>query len=154
MASATRLRSSAPRPSPQTDYPLAVGAAGHTRVVTKCSDCGQRGENRWPAGRCDACWQVAIAVRNARIAAGPTALYRLFDAGGVLLYVGITLDPARRFKEHRKVQPWWSQVARREVEWLQLGGRRAEEAEWAVIAAEGPLWNGGGALEGSAGPIS
>ena len=112
--------------------------------MTKCSDCGLRGENRWPAGRCDGCWQVAIAVRNARIETGPTALYRLFDADDRLLYIGITLDPAQRFREHRRTQPWWPDVARRVVEWLPVAGREAEYCERAAIAAEGPMRNRSG----------
>jgi len=36
----------------------------------------------------------------------PTALYRLTDAAGRLLYVGITTDPAARFKKHEGTAPW------------------------------------------------
>lgn len=61
----------------------------------------------------------------------------------MLLYIGITLDPTRRFKEHRKDQGWWPAVARRDVEWLQCGGWAALEVEQAAIGAEQPLCNGG-----------
>ncbi|MFD5616676.1 GIY-YIG nuclease family protein [Kitasatospora sp. NPDC127060] len=40
-------------------------------------------------------------ARWKRVAARRTALYRLFDASGALLYVGITTDPKARFKGHR-----------------------------------------------------
>lgn len=41
-----------------------------------------------------------------------TTLYRLFDAAGVLLYVGIGGNPGRRFEQHRGDKLWWGQVAR------------------------------------------
>ncbi|WP_432003969.1 GIY-YIG nuclease family protein [Streptomyces sioyaensis] len=31
-----------------------------------------------------------------------TAVYRLFDSEGALLYVGISVSPERRFEEHSK----------------------------------------------------
>jgi hypothetical protein len=34
-------------------------------------------------------------------------LYRIFDAAGVLLYVGITHDVGARFQQHRGDKPWW-----------------------------------------------
>ena len=37
----------------------------------------------------------------------PTALYRLYDAASVLIYVGITSRPAARMRRHAKTQPWW-----------------------------------------------
>ena len=45
------------------------------------------------------------------------ALYRFFDGRGVLLYVGITCHPSRRWERHRE-RPWWTEVARIEVESL------------------------------------
>jgi predicted GIY-YIG superfamily endonuclease len=47
----------------------------------------------------------------------PTALYRLFDTDGVLLYVGITRDTEKRWRQHALKKPWWPQVAERTVEW-------------------------------------
>lgn len=44
------------------------------------------------------------------------ALYRFFDAGGDLLYVGITSDPGRRWGNHANSKPWWHQVDRIEIE--------------------------------------
>lgn len=38
-------------------------------------------------------------------------LYRIFDADGTLLYVGATTNPALRFEDHSRVQPWWPEVA-------------------------------------------
>ncbi|MEU1371980.1 GIY-YIG nuclease family protein [Streptomyces sp. NPDC005803] len=39
----------------------------------------------------------------------PAAVYRLYDAEGRSLYVGSSIDPARRLGEHAK-KPWWPQV--------------------------------------------
>lgn len=70
----------------------------------------------------------------------PTALYRLYDTRGALLYVGVTNNPERRFKQHRDSKPWWPQVARKTVEWRPSRVRAlAEEA--AAITAETPVYN-------------
>lgn len=47
---------------------------------------------------------------------GSHALYRFFDAGGDLLYVGITNDPGRRWGRHSNSKPWWHEVDRIEIE--------------------------------------
>ena len=77
-----------------------------------------------------------------------TALYRMFDADDVLLYVGISYVVPARMEWHARYQPWWPQVARRIVEWY--GNRDlAEAAEKAAIRAEKPRHNvthAGGAL--------
>ncbi|MGW2826367.1 GIY-YIG nuclease family protein [Streptomyces sp. NPDC001443] len=39
-----------------------------------------------------------------------TAVYRLFDSEGTLLYVGMSVSPERRFEEHSKKKPWWGEV--------------------------------------------
>lgn len=44
------------------------------------------------------------------------ALYRFFDAGGDLLYVGVTNDPGRRWGRHANDKPWWHEVDRIEIE--------------------------------------
>lgn len=83
--------------------------------------------------------------------AGSTALYRLYDAHGALLYVGITSDPERRWKQHaiERADTWWPQVARRSVEWV--GTRTAaEEAEVKAITEERPLHNRAHNLRASA----
>jgi predicted GIY-YIG superfamily endonuclease len=69
-----------------------------------------------------------------------TALYRLFDADGALLYVGITYDTEQRFASHRNSSPWWKDVASESIEWH--GSRRlALAAESAAIKAERPRHN-------------
>lgn len=44
------------------------------------------------------------------------ALYRFYDAGGDLLYVGITNNPSRRWGRHAEDKPWWIEVDRIEIE--------------------------------------
>ena len=69
-----------------------------------------------------------------------TALYRFFDADGKLLYVGITGDIRRRWKQHEQGKPWWPSVAEKAVTWH--GSRiDAEIAELEAIRDEEPEHN-------------
>jgi hypothetical protein len=113
-----------------------------THGAGRCADCGSHSPGRWPGDRCYPCWQAAVAERNTRVEAGPTALYRLFTSDGYLLYVGISVDPKRRFKEHHRAE-WWPEVdtARTVIEWLDCGGHEAERIELAAIRAEFPWHN-------------
>lgn len=70
-----------------------------------------------------------------------TALYRLFDEAGVLLYIGISHQPDTRFEQHSKAKEWWPQVARREVQWFD-DRPSAAAAEAAAIRSEDPEHNG------------
>ena len=67
-------------------------------------------------------------------------LYRFYDANDVLLYVGISLNAAHRANTHRKDKPWWTDVARMDVQHLPTRSV-ALDAERAAIAAEKPLHN-------------
>lgn len=69
-----------------------------------------------------------------------TTLYRLYDSDDNLLYVGIAGNPGRRFEQHHDEKPWWSEVARTD---LQHYDERAAAliAEQAAIVAEKPLHN-------------
>lgn len=71
---------------------------------------------------------------------GRTALYRLFDGDGDLLYIGIANDPQQRWERHRQIKDWWPQVARKTVEWhaTRLEAAAAEEA---AIQHERPRYN-------------
>ncbi len=72
--------------------------------------------------------------------AARTALYRLFDAEGVLLYIGIARNPDERMKYHIAFKRWWSEVARTDLEWF--GDRAAALAAEAVaIREECPRYN-------------
>lgn len=71
-----------------------------------------------------------------------TALYRLYDAEGRLLYIGITDNPRRRWVQHaaKQADAWWPDVARKSIEWFPSRGA-AEAAEVRAIEREGPPYN-------------
>jgi hypothetical protein len=70
----------------------------------------------------------------------PQSLYRMYDAHGSLLYVGITQRRMQRFHEHSASQPWWSQVARIDVE-HHPDRASVEAAERHAIQTEDPHYN-------------
>lgn len=67
-------------------------------------------------------------------------LYRFYDAGGALLYVGITNSITSRFKAHAKAQPWWHQVTGCRVE-FHPDRAAVQRAEVAAIRFEHPRYN-------------
>lgn len=71
-----------------------------------------------------------------------TALYRFFDVGGGLLYVGITKDPKTRFSAHAltKRNTWWPLVASHTVDWFD-DRPAAACAEIRAIRTEDPAYN-------------
>ncbi|MDX3520761.1 GIY-YIG nuclease family protein [Streptomyces scabiei] len=69
-----------------------------------------------------------------------TAVYRLRDRKGRLLYVGISNDPEFRWRQHQSVKPWWSDVSAKEVTWYDTRAL-ALQAEAEAIHAEQPLYN-------------
>lgn len=84
----------------------------------------------------------------------PHYLYRLFDAQGDLLYVGITYDLLGRFyrgypgagdKGPHCAKYWWAEVDRVTVETYQ-DGRQAESAEFWAIEEEAPRYNARGGV--------
>lgn len=68
----------------------------------------------------------------------PTALYRLYDANDVLLYLGISFLPKARWERHRNEKHWFHQVARKEVEWYPTRAEALEAEEKATVL-EKPL---------------
>lgn len=69
-----------------------------------------------------------------------TAVYRLYDKEGVLLYVGMSDDPAARWRMHRIEKTWWPAVARKTVEWFDER-TEAAKAEARAIRDEAPVYN-------------
>jgi predicted GIY-YIG superfamily endonuclease len=69
-----------------------------------------------------------------------TAVYRLYDADDVLLYVGISARPEHRWAQHRAEKAWWGDVATREVTWFSTRGK-ARAAEVNAIRCESPRHN-------------
>lgn len=103
--------------------------AGDQTCYTLQIPQGWRSRTSGPPPRRDFSWSDA-----------ETAVYRLYDGAGALLYVGITDDPQARFKHHAAKQPWWNEVATREVVWRESRGD-AEREEVIAIAAEYPRYN-------------
>ncbi|MFE9391643.1 GIY-YIG nuclease family protein [Streptomyces sp. NPDC006784] len=72
--------------------------------------------------------------------ARPTALYRLFDRAGRLLYVGVAFDPAARWQSHARDKAWWDDVVERRIEWHPTR-TEALTAEVQAIKHESPAYN-------------
>lgn len=72
------------------------------------------------------------------------ALYRHYDGEGSLLYVGISVDPEARVKQHQATSPWWEFVATSDVDW-HLTEVDAAAAERRAIHEEAPIFNKAGA---------
>jgi len=71
---------------------------------------------------------------------GRTAIYRLYDANGVLLYIGQTCRPPTvRMREHGKVKSWWDEVATGTIVWVPYEDADTEERR--AILAENPRHN-------------
>jgi len=68
------------------------------------------------------------------------ALYRFYNDGGQLLYVGITNDPPRRMTQHSQDKKWWAQVRGMTVEWYP-DRTSVLAAEKRAINVENPLHN-------------
>lgn len=69
-----------------------------------------------------------------------TALYRLFDSSGTLLYVGVSVSPEQRWLHHAEHKSWWPKVTRIEFAWHPT---RAEalRREADAIRTEKPRYN-------------
>jgi predicted GIY-YIG superfamily endonuclease len=77
-----------------------------------------------------------------KLASRRTAVYRLRDKEGRLLYVGITVNPNIRFGEHAAEKPWWSAVdmGATKIEWYK-NRALAKAAETKAIQTENPIYN-------------
>lgn len=74
-----------------------------------------------------------------------TALYRFYDARENVLYIGITNDPWRRWRDHVQAKPWYPQVKHQSVTWYDTE-RQARKAETRAIRTERPRFNIAGAV--------
>jgi hypothetical protein len=74
-----------------------------------------------------------------------TALYRFYGTDETLLYVGITDDPWRRWREHVQTQPWYPLVKHQAITWYE-DRLAAEIAERVAIRRERPRFNIAGAV--------
>lgn len=64
----------------------------------------------------------------------------MYDANGVLLYVGITADIPDRFHGHRDSKDWWSEIASIQLEHFPVRAA-ATMAEREAIKTERPKYN-------------
>src|SRR5437762_2873721 len=71
---------------------------------------------------------------------GQTVVYRLYDAEGRLLYVGITETLRTRLLQHAKDKAWWPTVAYRRIA-CHAGRAAAEREERQAILCESPVYN-------------
>jgi predicted GIY-YIG superfamily endonuclease len=69
-----------------------------------------------------------------------TALYRYFDAEGVLLYCGITSDAEKRDAQHKTSAAWIGEAARVTYQWLE-SREHAAALEAVAIRFEKPKHN-------------
>lgn len=70
----------------------------------------------------------------------PHWLYRIFDADGRLLYIGVTVNVSRRIREHRNARWWREEIATWTVEGPFDGVIAGERAETEAIHAEKPRY--------------
>lgn len=77
---------------------------------------------------------------------GQSALYRFLNDDGEILYIGVTINPPRRWKQHqeRAALTWWPLVRNVSVEWF-TSRQAALDAELCIIRTQQPLYNVGGA---------
>ena len=102
------------------------------------------------AERAGACVMDARIDENGRrmvlsCVSGPTkdvetSLYRHFDRGGALLYVGIAIDPIKRLYGHSSVSDWYDQIDTIKIE-RYPSRKTALAAEVEAIRIEKPLYN-------------
>jgi excinuclease UvrABC nuclease subunit len=71
---------------------------------------------------------------------GQTSVYRIRDAEGSLLYVGMATNPMNRWAAHAAQHPWWARAASWEVEWFDTRAEAAD-AEKRAIKTEDPECN-------------
>lgn len=69
-----------------------------------------------------------------------TALYRLFDNRGALLYIGVSVSPEQRWMHHAEHKTWWPKVARIEFTWHPTRDE-ALRREMDAIRQERPRYN-------------
>jgi predicted DNA-binding transcriptional regulator AlpA/predicted GIY-YIG superfamily endonuclease len=72
-----------------------------------------------------------------------TTLYRMYDASGTLLYVGISNRPLDRKGQHKSHQPWWTEIVSMTLEHYPTR-QEALTAETRAIVGECPRYNKAG----------
>lgn len=67
-------------------------------------------------------------------------VYRIWNAGGVLLYIGSTIDAERRMRHHSSFARWWDVAKTFQFEAFDTEAE-ARAAEVEAIRTEFPRWN-------------
>ena len=67
-------------------------------------------------------------------------LYRHFDANGVLLYVGISINAVNRLSQHKDVSSWFNDISSVTIEKFNTR-EEVLEAEKIAIRKENPIHN-------------
>jgi hypothetical protein len=130
-------------------YWCGSGTAEH--VVQDCDNFmravlvkDQEGRRFWvDQWEITASWHFAYDVPPARVQPQPAVgqyLYRLYNRAGSLLYVGITDNVFRRWKEHSRDKPWWTEVHKFTQDWYP-DRASVEAAERHAITTERPSYN-------------
>lgn len=133
------------------DYPSAVilekvDTETGVSVIVKCPFCDGRhchgyGGDADGGIRVSHCHSGQYRFVDTNPPSDPAhVLYRFYSATGQLLYVGITMNPPQRFKNHRDSKAWWEQVSGITVENYPTRGD-LEQAERRAIQVERPLHN-------------
>jgi chromosome segregation ATPase len=68
-------------------------------------------------------------------------LYRFYDGGGRLLYIGVSIFAIKRMREHAKDKPWWDEVRHIEIEQIDADRPEMLRIERHCIETEKPLYN-------------
>jgi excinuclease UvrABC nuclease subunit len=68
------------------------------------------------------------------------SVYEMYDADGVLLYIGRSVQVPARLQTHSQQKPWWTDVARIETTHLYTP-EAAVRCESALIELKRPRWN-------------
>lgn len=71
---------------------------------------------------------------------GTHVLYRVYDADGALLYIGITGNVENRLRQHSQTSLWWDEFDSWTAEKF-TSREELERAERAAIEAEVPICN-------------
>lgn len=79
-------------------------------------------------------------VASRRICNKPTAVYRMYDKEGRLLYIGQSVNPATRPMQLADHRAWVTDIARITLDWLPSRQDAIAEEERA-IQAENPMHN-------------
>jgi predicted GIY-YIG superfamily endonuclease len=84
-------------------------------------------------------WQArkALAPYSGRTL---NAVYRLYACDGTLLYVGITNDPMRRWKQHADTKDWWPEVDHLVLVPFETADTARYMERW-IIRSERPIYN-------------